>query len=173
MSGLENLYLKLADNPSPMTFLQDWIFWNPKTMAAESTNISKRTVSNCNKDLSQKVLHLSPGEVPSAQNQITAFLASMLAHPLTQAYTAHRYQQVLRQSSTRNLPFIKVLRQHQYPTVQCLSSHKCARRSNLRHCIMKLSTTMISSCHPGQTNSRCMVYQLPTSCDHNLRCRRR
>lgn len=144
MSGLENLFLKLADSLSPTTFLQDWIFWSPRMTAVESTSISKRTARNYNKDSSRKVLHSLPGGVPSAQNRIMVYLASTPAHLRTQAFTAPRYQRVLRQSSMRNSPSTKVLHQHQYLTARSPSSHKCDRRSDLHHCIMKLSTTTIS-----------------------------
>jgi len=144
MSGLENLFLKLADNLLLTIFLQDWTCWSPRTTAAESTNSSKRTAKSYNKDSSRKVLRSLPGGVPSVQNRITVFLASTLAHPLTQASAAHRYRQTLRQSLTTNSPSTKMLRQHQYLTARFPSSHKCDRQSGLHHCIMKLSTTTIS-----------------------------
>ena len=144
MSGLGNLFLKLADNLSLMIFSQDWTFWSPRMTAVESTNSSKRTARNYNKDSSRKVLRSSPGGVPSAQNRIMVFLASTLAHPLTQASAAHRYRQTLRQFLTTNLPSTKVLHQHQYLTVRFPNSHKCDRRSDLHRCIMKPSTTTIS-----------------------------
>lgn len=140
MSGLENRYLKLLASLSPMISLQDWIFWNLRMMEAESTNISRRIAKSCNKDSSQRVLHSLPGEVPSARNRIMVSVASTLAHPLTPVSAAHQYQQH-RQSSTRNLASTTVLRQRQCLTVRSPSSHKYDRQSNLRHCIMRLSTT--------------------------------